>query len=78
LAGGDRATAEACFLSAIAFARERSAKLRELRATTSFAGFELTEASAARHPTFSCRFMAGSPRASIAPTSGMPERCSTS
>ena len=37
LAGGDRATAEACFLSAIAFAREQSAKLWELRATTSLA-----------------------------------------
>ena len=38
----------------------------------------LTEASASRHPTFSWRSMAGSPRASIAPTSGMPRRCSTS
>jgi predicted ATPase len=38
LADGDRAAAEACFLSAIAFAaRERAAKLWELRAATSLA-----------------------------------------
>jgi predicted ATPase len=37
LAGGDRAAAEACFLSAIAFAREQAAKLWELRAATSLA-----------------------------------------
>jgi predicted ATPase len=37
LAGGDRVAAEACFLSAIAFAREQSAKLWELRAATSLA-----------------------------------------
>ena len=37
LADGDQATAEACFLSAIAFAREQSAKLWEFRATTSLA-----------------------------------------
>jgi predicted ATPase len=37
LAGSDRATAEACFLSAIGFAREQSAKLWELRAATSLA-----------------------------------------
>ena len=37
LADGDQATAEACFHSAIAFAREQSAKLWEFRATTSLA-----------------------------------------
>jgi predicted ATPase len=37
LADGDPARAEACFLSAIAFAREQSAKLWELRAATSLA-----------------------------------------
>jgi predicted ATPase len=37
LAGRDRATAEACFLGAIAFARERAAKLWELRAATNLA-----------------------------------------
>jgi predicted ATPase len=37
LADGDQATAEACFLSAIAFAREQSARLWDLRATTSLA-----------------------------------------
>jgi predicted ATPase len=37
LAGGDRATAEACFLSAMAVAREQAAKLWELRAATSLA-----------------------------------------
>ena len=37
VAGGDRDAAEACFLSAIAFAREQSAKLWELHATTSLA-----------------------------------------
>ena len=39
LAGGDLVTAEACFLSAIAVAREQSARLWELRATTSLARF---------------------------------------
>jgi predicted ATPase len=37
LAGGDRATAEACFLRALAVAREQSAKLWELRAAASLA-----------------------------------------
>jgi predicted ATPase len=37
LAGRDQATAEACFLSAIAVAREQAAKLWELRAATSLA-----------------------------------------
>jgi class 3 adenylate cyclase/predicted ATPase len=37
LAGRDRGTAEACFLSAMAVAREQAAKLWELRAATSLA-----------------------------------------
>jgi predicted ATPase len=57
LAGGDRAAAEACFLSAIAFARERSAKLWELRATTSLArlwadGGKRAEASSLLVPVY--------------------------
>jgi predicted ATPase len=41
-------------------------------------GFGLAKASEPRHPAFSHRSMAGSPRASTAPTSGTPRRCSTS
>jgi predicted ATPase len=37
LAAGDRAAAEVCFRSAIGFARERAAKLWELRAATNLA-----------------------------------------
>ena len=57
LAGGDRGKAEACFHSAIACARAQSAKLWELRATTSLARDwaergKRTEASNLLMPTY--------------------------
>ena len=50
LAGGDRAMAEACFIRAMAVAREQSAKLWELRAATSLARLLARAGPARRGP----------------------------
>ena len=72
------AEAESCFHQALDIARVQAAKSWELRAATSLGRLWAERGGAPRPATCSRRSTAGSPRASIPPTSRTPRRCSTS
>ena len=70
--------ARRCFEQAIDIARHQTGKSLELRGTTSLARLLVDRQVAKKRERCSPKSMAGSPRASILPTSKTPRRCSTS